>query len=221
MGFSLQDFRDLKAHFQETLYTRNGEAVSCQLYGCTNATGSLSLVYDGFEDEHLHVAEACNIASVIGSIIRLLSLPRSNVACEELSEILLLRLDILREYIHAAIKGTEACQYKPNDSDKVIQRWAGFLKHPCQYVFAHQCFATWEVALLPDVVEINSQFLAQWEGLSKKERDKRKTELAHVIVLVTLPDVQLITEFFHSCADHVDMLIHAGTPAADYSQGVP
>ncbi len=209
MSFSLKDFRDLKVSFQDTLCTRNGEALSCQLYDCAHATGSLSLVFDGVEVEFNHVAEACNIANVIGSIVRLLSLPRSNVACQELSEILLLRLDVLREYIQAAVKGAETCHYQPSEADKVIQRWAGFLKHPSKYVFAHQCFADWELALMPDVIEIDSEFLGKWEGLSNAERDKRKAGLAHCVVSVNLPDVQLVREFFTSCAGHLDSLIQA------------
>jgi hypothetical protein len=212
MSFSLQDFHELKAVFQETLYSRNGEPVSCQLYGCTNATGALHLTFEGVEEQHLHIAEACNIASVINSIMRLLSLPRSNVACEELSEILILRLDILREYIHATAKGSKLFQYQPSEPDKVIQRWAGFLKHPSQYVFAHHCFTKLELSLFPEFVEIDSEFLARWEGLSNVDKDKRKGELAHSLVSVTLPSATLLKAFFASCANHVDSLIKSSTP---------
>lgn len=222
MTFSLQDFRALKASFQETLYTPDGEAVSCRLHDCNEATGSLLLVYEGLgEEQHLHVAEACNIAAVIASIRRLLSLPRSNVACQQLSEILLLRLDVLREYIHAAIKGNETCVYKPTEADMVIRRWAGFLKHPSRYVFAHQCFADWELEFLPDAVMIDSGFLAEWDGLSNADRDKRKSDLAHRVVSVALPDAQIVSDFFKSCADHVNTLINASMPNAGQGQVLP
>jgi len=148
---------------------------------------------------------------VIKSIERILSLPRSNVACEEMSEVLLLRLDVLREYLVAAIKRQEGATYMETEADRVIRRWAGFLKHPSDFVFAHSCLSSWEIFFDPAPVDIDCAFLANWDGLKPYERDQKKSDLAHSIVRVQLPQVSKIEAFFESAMNHLQNLVTASS----------
>lgn len=210
MAYNKADFQRLKATLSETLTDDTGELLSCLLHETPHSHGLLNLTFGDGEYEFLHVAEACNIASVITSIKRILSLPRSNVACEEMAEVLLLRLDVLREYISAAIKRSQqSTQYAETEADRVIRRWAGFLKHPNDYVFAHSCFFDLEVSFDPPAIEIDCAFLANWDNLDKRKRDQRKSELAHRLVIVRLPGIEEIEAFFTSSADHLKGLIAA------------
>ncbi|WP_029618004.1 hypothetical protein [Pseudorhizobium marinum] len=130
MAYNRADFPRLKASLSETLTDDIGDPLSCLLHETPHSNDLLNLSFGDAEHEFYHVAEACNIASVIASIKRILSLPRSNLACEEMAEVLLLRLDVLREYICTAIKRSQSVQYAETEADRVIRRWAGFLKHP-------------------------------------------------------------------------------------------
>ena len=185
----------------------NGEPLSCQLHEHGGATGRIALLSDSGDEITSHVAEACNIADVIFSIDRLLSLPRSEIACEELSETMLLRLDVLREYISSAFKNSLHNHYHENDADLLVRRWAGFLKHPSEYVFAHRCLSTWGVDFDEPPICINSNFLAQWDGLNPRQKDKKKSELANKIVSIELPPIDDIGSFFTECANHLRCLL--------------
>lgn len=211
MAYDKADFQRLKASLSETLTDNAGEPLSCLLHETPGSHGLLNLSFGNGDNEVLHVAEACNIASVITSIKRILSLPRSNLACEQMAEVLLLRLDVLREYICAAIKRSEAVQYAETEADRVIRRWAGFLKHPNDYVFAHSCFSDLDVSFDPPAIEIDCAFLTNWDTLKISERDQRKSELAHRLVIVRLPGIDKIAAFFKSSADHLKDLIAANS----------
>lgn len=209
MAYDKADFQRLKTSLDETLTDDTGEPLSCLLHEAPRSHGLLNLDFGDGEHELYHVAEACNIANVITSIKRILSLPRSNVACEEMAEVLLLRLDVLREYICATIKRSQSVQHAETEADRVIRRWAGFLKHPSDYVFAHSCFSDLEVSFDPPAIEIDCAFLANWDSLKISERDQRKSELAHRLVIVRLPEIGKVEAFFKSSADHLKDLIAA------------
>ncbi|TBC98940.1 hypothetical protein ELH24_09770 [Rhizobium ruizarguesonis] len=211
MAYGKADFRRLKIILCETLTDDTGDPLSCLLHETPHSHGLLNLSFCGGEHEFHHVAEACNIANVITSIERILSLPRSNIACQEMAEVLLLRLDVLREYICTAIKRSESSHYSETEADRAIRRWAGFLKHPSNYVFAHSCFSDLEVSFDPPAIEIDCDFLASWDSLKIGERDQRKSELAHRLVIVRLPETGKIEAFFKSSADHLKHLIAANS----------
>lgn len=205
--YSLRTFRTIRKHLCETLLDHEGEPISCRLYEARDAHGVIALETESGGLETFHVAEACNIASVIASIDRILSLPRSNIACAELAEVLILRLDVLREYIRATTNGWPGTGYAETPADQTIRRWAGFLKHPSEFVFAHRCFATWGIDFDEPFVEINGDFLAEWDRLSSKARDAKKSELAHEMVEVVLPPLSLIVEFFEASGEHLRRLV--------------
>lgn len=210
MTYTKADFRILKDKLNQSLVAQNGEPLSCELYGVSFAHGALSIESEQGDVHEIHVAEACNIAAVISSIGRILSLPRSDIACEEMSEVLLLRLDVLREYIRATIE-TALKSYAETDDDKMVRRWAGFLKHPYEYVFAHRCLSSSGAIFDPPAIEIDCAFLTAWDKITPKERDKRKADLANQIVSVKLPSVAKIAAFFDSSANHINKLIAANT----------
>lgn len=208
MGYSKCEFKQLRELFQVALIDDNGEPLSCQLHEHPEATGRISFVSDTGTEIVSHVAEACNIADIISSIDRLLSMPRSEIACEELSETMLLRLDVLREYISSAFKNSQRNQYQESDADLLIRRWAGFLKHPSEYVFAHRCLSSWGVNFDKPPICINTNFLAQWDELKPKQKDRKKSELANEVVSVELPSANDIEPFFTACADHLKCLLN-------------
>ncbi|MEI3807600.1 hypothetical protein V6R85_24060 [Agrobacterium sp. CCNWLW32] len=211
MVYNKADFRILKDKFSQSLVTQYGEPLSCELYGASFSHGALAIETQHGDAHEIHVAEACNIAAVISSIGRILSLPRSDIACEEMSEVLLLRLDVLREYIRSAVETSHEGAYTESNADMTIKRWAGFLKHPSDYVFAHRCLSSPEVTYEPPTIEIDCAFLTAWDKLKRGERDQKKSDLAHRVVSVKLPDVGKIEAFFSSCADHINKLIAANT----------
>lgn len=204
MSYSLNDFQELRKRLIETLKSQSGESISCRLYEAPRPNGALSLVDENGDEIQYHVAEACNISGIIISLERILSLPRSNVACEELSEVFLLTLDVLRENIRDA--SASDC-YQATDADSNIKSWAGFIKHPKDYVFAHRCLSDIYPDLTPPAVVIDSNFLKSWNGLSYRERDARKTELANCIVSVRVPSVVELCDFFESCAAHLNRMV--------------
>jgi len=207
MGYSRREFKQLRDQFEVALIDDNGEPLSCQLHDHHGATGRLSLVSESGDEISSHVAEACNIADVINSIDRLLSLPRSDIACSELSETLLLRLDVLREYISAAFRMASHNNYAETNADMLIRRWAGFLKHPSEFVFAHRCLSDWDIDFVDVPIVIDTVFLSRWDGLNIREKDKRKSELANTIVTVALPPIADIEPFFEASASHLNSLL--------------
>lgn len=204
--YGLKEFSELRKRLNGSLMDQSGAPLSCCLYECKSARGSLSVINEAGDELACHVAEACNIASLINSLERILSLPRSNIACSEISEIFLLTLDVLREYIRAA---TVACPYHETQADKTIRAWAGFIKHPKDYVFAHICLSEFHEDSDPHSATITSQFLRNWDGLNNRQKDEKKAALADCIVVVELPSIDEISEFFDSCAKHLQALINA------------
>lgn len=157
--YSYKDFKFLKRAFCDSLF-RDSRPLSCKLY-----------------DQHpeFHIPEACNIANILFAIKRILTLPRSNTACNDLSETLILQLDVLREYIHNMFEHDgykDKTKYNPTDFDKTIKIWAGFIKHPKKTVFAHRC----NIAV-PEIT-IDTNFLKSWEeqklSFTKKDNEKEK-----------------------------------------------
>ncbi len=207
MGYSKSDFEKLRKEFKISLIGEDGDPLSCQLHEHQGATGRLALISHNGDEIASHVAEACNIADVISSIDRLFSLPRSDIACLELSETILLRLDVLREYISSAFKLSAHNNYVVTDADLLIRRWAGFLKHPSEFVFAHRCLADWELDFDEPPIIINTDFLKKWDGLNIRQKDKQKSELANAIVTVELPPINDIQLFFTASAKHIKCLL--------------
>lgn len=204
----LGEFLEMRKSLNRSLKIESGEPLSCQLYECSSAAEVFS-INDGAGDFlDFHVAEACNIAGLIASIERILSLPKSNVACNEMSEIFLLSLDVLREYIRAAVA---VGQYYESEADKTIRAWAGFIKHPKDYVFAHRCLSDIYVGTSSQSATITSRFLKSWDGLTTREKDAKKSDLAHRLVFVEFPSVDEISDFFDSCAVHLQALIKSFT----------
>lgn len=204
MSYNLGNFQELRKRLYGTLKDQSGAPISCRLYEAPRENGALSLIGETGDEIDFHIAEACNIAGVITSLERILSLPRSNVACHELSEVLLLTLDVLRENIRDA---SASDRYQETDADSNIKSWAGFIKHPKDYVFAHRCLSDIYPATTPATVVIDSNFLKSWDGLSNRDKDARKTELANRIVSVGMPSVDELSNFFESCAVHLDRMI--------------
>ncbi|WP_372990258.1 hypothetical protein [Sulfitobacter sp.] len=204
MAYCREDFLVLRVRLNRSLRDQSGEPLSCQLYDCDSAAGSLSLIDDYGDEVEFHVAEACNIANLITSLDRILSLPRSNIACSDMSEIFLISLDVLREYIQAA---SEPDRYQETEADKNIRAWAGFIKHPQRYVFAHRCLSDSYEDANPETATISTNYLRSWDGLNRREKDARKADLAHRIVAVELPSVDEVSEFYNSCAKHLQVLI--------------
>ncbi len=205
MTYDLKDFSELCMLFSKILKTDSEDPLSCLLYESNDATRSISSAGD---DGDIHIAEACNIAGHIQAVEQILSLPSSDIACADLSEMFLLSLDVLREYIRAALP---ADRYLEMAADRNIRAWSGFIKHPKDYVFAHRCFSDTDVNLDPSVVVIDSDFLKNWEGLSSREKDQRKMDLAHRTVTVELPSIDEVSDFFGSCAKHINDLIALST----------
>ncbi|GGA31804.1 MULTISPECIES: hypothetical protein [Rhodobacterales] len=194
--YSLDEFRTLKAGFRAKLKApASNEPLICNLHECMNAPGAIEIRYaDGTSVSH--VAEACNVAAIVNSVDRLLSLPRSTVACEELSEVLLLRLDVLREYVRDLIPyetDTEAA------SEKLIRAWAGFLKHPRGFVLAHRCIVDW--ADFEETVALDNSAVIDFSELrSMRDKDREKDRFRNAPVRVSLPTVAELEEFFEvSC----------------------
>jgi hypothetical protein len=206
MAYCLGDFLELRKRLNNSLKDQSGEPLSCHLYDCEGATGSLTLLDETGDVIDFHIAEACNIAGLIGSLNRILSMPRSNVACSEMSEIFLMSLDVLREYIRAA---SAPDRYQEADADKNIRAWAGFIKHPQEYVFAHRCLSDTYEDLNPEAVNITSKYLKSWDGLNKREKDAKKAALAHRIVAVELPSIDEVSEFYESCSLHLQAMINS------------
>lgn len=204
MSYNLSDFQELRNQLKNALRDQSGEPISCRLYGASAAQGSLSITSESGDLVDFHIAEACNIASIINSLERILSLPRSSVACNELSEILLLTLDVLRENIRAA---SVSDHYQETDADKKVRSWAGFIKHPKDYVFAHRCLADIYPSTDPPTVVIDSNFLEKWSGLKHREKDLKKHELANRIVAVKMLSVSDLSNFFESCAEHISKML--------------
>ncbi len=207
MTYSKNDFSKLHAALRKALFDSNNEPIFCQLHSYPNAKGAIVVQDEEGEALDLHVAEACNIASVVCSIERILSLPRSNIACQDLSEVLLLRLGVLREYIRASFDAEFNASYQETPADKIIRQWAGFLKHPGDYVFAHRCLVSWDIIREDDKVGIDTNYLTAWDGLSGKEKDKKKDELRNKISNIVLPPNHDVVSFFESCRSHLENLV--------------
>jgi hypothetical protein len=204
LAYNLGNFQELRKLLNETLRDEFGAPISCRLYDAPDSNGAIALIDDTEEVIDFHIAEACNIAALVNSLERVLSLPRSNVACNELSEVLLLTLDVLRENIRDA---SASDRYQETEADKNIRSWAGFIKHPKDYVFAHRCFSEIYPPTTPTTVLIDSSFLKNWSGLNSRERDAKKNDLANRIVAVEMPSVCEISDFFNSCAGHLTKLV--------------
>ncbi|QFQ87303.1 hypothetical protein F8A10_07630 [Paracoccus kondratievae] len=210
MTYGLKEFSELHKLLKEKLTDERGDPLSCRLYECAGARGSIDLVDEnGCKIDH-HIAEACNIAGQIKSLRRLLSLPRSHVACADLSEVFLINLDVLRTHIRAA---SASDRYQESEADAVIRRWAGFLKHPCDYVFAHKCLFRDYPDTDPPTITITSSFLKEWDGLNGTQKDRKKAELANRIVAVQLPTIDELSSFFDACASHLTALVDAARRA--------
>ncbi|MFT3689062.1 hypothetical protein [Paenirhodobacter sp.] len=204
MAYNLEDFSVMRKRLQEALKDEAGVPLSCQLFDCCNPAGYVQIVDGAGNVVEYHVAEACNIAGMINSLGRILALPRSNVSCRELSEMFLVSLDVLREYIRAAFPTRF---YNEVEDDKVIRRWAGFIKHPSDFVFAHRCLSEKYSDCEPTPIVITSSYLKEWDNLRREDRDAKKRELANRIVTVELPSVGEVLRFFDSCANHLKRLI--------------
>jgi hypothetical protein len=202
MSYNKADFLHLRTILNDVMKDGDGDWLSCQLHQASMSSGMLYIEYEDGNCEPFHVAEACNIADVITSIDRLLALPRSNLACRELAEVLLLRMDILREYVATAIKRSPQASYNETEADNTIRRWAGFLKHPSDYIFAHRCFSDLDLPFASPII-IDNDFLAKWDSYSTRERDKQKEKLSNELVTVRLPSVEDIVEFIQSTSVHI------------------
>jgi len=170
------------------------EPLICGLHECANTPGAVEFEFDDGSSE-IHVAEACNVAAVVNSVDRILSLPRSTVACEDLAEVLLLRLDVLREYVRDLIPSD---LYGETAHEELIRCWAGFLKHPRGFVLAHRCIMDWgdiEGALVLD----DDAVVAFSKLGSNAKKDTEKDKFRNEPVKVALPTSEQIISFFHDC----------------------
>ncbi|MDR6871146.1 hypothetical protein J2Y55_002154 [Bosea sp. BE125] len=209
MSYSLNDFKELLKNFNGELNDADGEPLSCQLYESSNSDPVLNSNHEEIHGLVDHNPVACNIADIIASISRILALPRSNVACNELSAVLIVMLDLLRENIMAAVRFSGNIPYEPTRDDDNIRRWAGFIKHPKECVFAHRCFDDIPSISALNPIVVDSDFLSNWDTLNSKQKDREKSEMARHLVVTKLPDTEQIIRFFRSCANHIQRLIGA------------
>lgn len=210
MGYDRSDFKEIRQALRSALLVDDNEPIACQLHEALESPGRVELQHELLSETIDHVAEACNIAELISSTDRLLSLPRSNVACSDLSDLLILNLDLMREYIRASYRGRQNLTYMETEADSVIRRWAGFIKHPQEFVFAHKCLSDLVVHFDQEVVQIDSEFLSLWDGLTNAEKDRNKRALANCFVSIQIPRVEAIQDFFHSSSVHLKRLINSG-----------
>lgn len=218
MVYKLEDFAELRKRLTRALKDQHGEPLSCRFYDCDGTADLIHIMADTDSVIGTHIAEACNIAGLIAAVERVLSLPKSNVACAELSEIFLLSLDVLREYIRAA---SSADRYQETEADLAIRAWAGFIKHPKDYIFAHRCLSDIQSEADSLKATINTSFLKSWDGLRKHEKDANKADLAHRIVTVELPSVDEISDFFNSCGTHLQSLVNSRVLSASLGSERP
>ena len=201
--YSKKDFTEILASLRGTLKTDTGDALCCKLHECGNAPGAVEIEYaDGSTD--LHVAEACNVAAVIESLDRILSLPRSTVACQELSEVMLLRLDVVREYVRSLLPEAD---YQEADAEALIRWWAGFLKHPGGFVLAHRCFG--DVSMIEGALRLDKDAITTFGQMgSHDKKDRVKKSYENLPVEVVLPTILEIDEFFKACRNHIEKALN-------------
>lgn len=203
--YDLEDFHVMRDAMASRLYDGE-EPVCCAWHAQPEKFDHLVVAWeDG--DEETHVAQACNVASIIAGIERLLALPRSHVACASLSEILLLQFDILREYVRDSVQDSAFVEEK---NETIIRLWAGFLKHPRQFISTHRC--DWlideEVAAVVD-----TSFLLQWDdelkGARNKnaKRDAMKQGYSNTVAEVHLPEVRDLTQFITTTGERILKLL--------------
>ena len=200
--YTKQDFQAFRASLKTQLESTSGELLICDLYECKNAPGAVTIEYPNGNTE-LHVAEACNVAAVVKSVDLILSLPCSTVDCEDLSEVMLLRLDVLREYIRALLPPSD---YEETDAEELIRRWAGFLKHPRGFVLAHRCLGDWEG--VEGALVLDREAVTKFGQITNiTERDRAKDKYQNRPVKVVLPTVDEIEDFFSACRRHMELAI--------------
>ncbi|MEO9897743.1 MAG: hypothetical protein ABJD13_11570 [Paracoccaceae bacterium] len=195
--YDKDDFRILKETLKKTLYDA-GEPLSCLWHNATDRFDHLIVEYeDG--DKETHVAEACNLAAVVSGLERLLSLPRSHIACSELSEIALLQLDVLREYLRDAVPTGDLPE---TQNELVVRLWAGFLKHPRQLVSAHRC--DW-IPENDDTSVLGTDAILAWDTELRTaqnrnaKRDELKRQFANSVATIQLPEVSFLVQFLNDC----------------------
>jgi len=201
--YSLNDFKALKTCFRAKLTSPvSNEPLICNLHECPNAPGAIEIRYDDGSTDY-HVAEACNVASIVSSVDRLLSLPRSSLACEDLSEVLLLRLDVLREYIRDLIPYETT---KEASSETIVRAWAGFLKHPRGFVLAHRCIVDW--AEFDETIQLDNSAVIDFSNLRRNtEKDSAKDRFRNVPVRVYLPAIAELEDFFDVSSQRMQQAI--------------
>lgn len=200
--YTKQDFQAFRASLKTQLESTSGEPLICDLYECENAPGAVTIEYPDGSTE-LHVAEACNVAAVVKSVELILSLPKSTVDCEDLSEVMLLRLDVLREYVRDLLPSSD---YEETEAEKLIRWWAGFLKHPRGFVLAHRCLGDWEG--VEGALVLDREVVKKFRQIpSVQEKDRAKGEYRNKPVKVMLPTVDEIDDFFSACRRHMELAI--------------
>lgn len=195
--YDKDDFRNLSETLKKALYDA-GEPLSCLWHNAIDNFDHLIVEYDD-GDRETHVAEACNLAAVVSGMERLLSLPKSHIACSELSEIILLQFDVLREYLRDAVPtgGLPETQ-----NELVIRLWAGFLKHPRQLVSAHRC--DW-IPSDDDTPVVGTDTLLAWDTALKAarnrnaKRDELKRQYENRVATIQLPEVSFLVQFLKDC----------------------
>lgn len=150
MKYSKSDFDRILTELTRRLCEDAGDPLPCKLYDFTKPNnGDQATTKDGAM--HLHVADACNLASSIQGLYRLLSLAKDDTDCEQLSRVVVRELSALREAVQSALE--EQIFYERNEpklrrvsgfsakpAEKSIRLWADVLKHPAATILAHQCF---------------------------------------------------------------------------------
>ena len=201
--YTLNDFKMLRMNFRTCLVRSDtADPLICGLYECENAPGAVEFEFDDGSSE-IHVAEACNVAAVVNSVDRILSLPRSTVACEDLAEVFLLRLDVLREYVRDLIPSD---QYRETANEQLIRCWAGFLKHPRGFVLAHRCVMDWDD--IEDALVLDGDAVVAFSKLgSNAKKDAEKDKFRNEPVKVDLPTSEQIISFFHDCKSRMETAI--------------
>ena len=208
--YTLEDFRNMRDALDRLLFDDAKQPNICGLYNLENLgerEGTLEL------GEFIHSSIACNLASIVQSIDRILQLPRSQIACEQLTEVLILRCDVLRETIRAASKDT----FKSETANETnVRLWSGFLKHPDRFVFAHKCFGNLEIDFYKFVID--DGVLKDWADKGKNSRPKKKrfklaaeekARFANKLVRVSYPSPASLIDFFKDTRDRIKHVISA------------
>ncbi|RNF33372.1 hypothetical protein A7A09_016565 [Paracoccus methylarcula] len=116
---------------------------------------------------------------------------------------MLLRLDVLREYIRDLLGDTYT---QEQDAERLVRNWAGFLKHPRGFALAHRCDFEWEDA--EGILRLDNEAVKEFGRIRQNDdKDRAKEKYRNNPVEVILPTVDEIESFFKVCQNRMQAAI--------------